>query len=108
LPVYEYRCANGHYFDKTEGFDAPREQPCPQCGAMAVRQISLPAVIFKGPGFYSTDNRGSSRGDNGKGAESDTSTPSSASKDDHGDSHGDGGHSHGSERKPKTEAPAGD
>ena len=107
MPVYEYRCANGHHFDKHEGFDAPRIQSCAVCGATATRQISLPAVIFKGPGFYSTDNR-SSRGGNGHSAESDTSTPSKASKDDHGDSHGDSGHSHGSESKPKTEAPAGD
>lgn len=107
MPVYEYRCANGHHFEKTEGFDAPRVQSCAVCGATATRQISLPAVIFKGSGFYSTDNR-SSRGGNGHSAESDTSTPSNASKDDHGDSHGDSGHSHGSESKPKTEAPAGD
>jgi putative FmdB family regulatory protein len=108
VPVYEYRCANGHHFDKHEGFDAPRIQSCAVCGATATRQISLPAVIFKGPGFYNTDNRGSSRGGNGKSGESDSSVPSSASSDDHGHSHGDGGHSHGSESKPKTEAPAGD
>ena len=101
MPVYEYRCDNGHYYDKTEGFDAPRQQPCPVCGSTATRQISLPAVIFKGPGFYSTDNRGS-RGGNGKSAESESST---SSADDHGHSHGPGGHSHGSE-SPKAEATA--
>ena len=108
MPVYEYRCENGHHFDKTQGFDAPREQNCPQCGALALRQISLPAVIFKGPGFYSTDNRGSSRGGNGKSAESDSDKSASASKDDHGYSHGDGGHSDGSESGSKTEAAAND
>lgn len=103
MPVYEYRCENSHYYDKTEGFDAPRQQPCPVCGSTATRQISLPAVIFKGPGFYSTDNRGSSRGVNGKGADSDTSTSSS---DGHGDhSHGEEGHTHGGEG-PKAEAAA--
>ena len=108
MPVYEYRCENGHHFDKTQGFDALREQICPQCGALALRQISLPAVIFKGPGFYSTDNRGASHGANGKSSDSETSTSSSASKDDHGHSHGDGGHSDGSESKPKAEASAGE
>jgi putative FmdB family regulatory protein len=57
LPIYEYRCANGHLYDKAEGFDAPTRQKCPSCGARAQRQISVPAVVFKGSGFYSTDNR---------------------------------------------------
>jgi putative FmdB family regulatory protein len=106
LPVYEYRCDNGHHFDKTEGFDAPRQQSCSICGTTATRQISLPAVIFKGPGFYKTDNRGSSRGGNGKSADSESSTSSSSSSDGHGHSHGDGGHSHGSDSSPKTETAA--
>ena len=105
MPVYEYRCENGHYFDKTEGFDAPRQQPCPVCAAPATRQISLPTVIFKGPGFYKTDNRASHDAGNGKSAESDVSTPSG---DGHGHSHGEGGHSHGSETASKAEAPAND
>ena len=61
MPVYEYACSKGHRYEKTEGFDAPSRQKCITCGALARRQISLPAVIFKGSGFYSTDNRKSSR-----------------------------------------------
>jgi putative FmdB family regulatory protein len=95
VPVYEYRCGSGHRYEKTEGFDAPREQICPVCGTNARRQISLPAVIFKGPGFYSTDNRSSSGGGNGKSTDSGTSTSS-----DH--SHGEGPHSDSSE-SPKAE-----
>jgi putative FmdB family regulatory protein len=106
VPVYEYRCENGHYFDKTEGFDAPRVQSCLTCGATATRQISLPAVIFKGPGFYSTDNRSSSRGGNGKSTDLDSVSRSSTSSDDHGHSHGDGGHTHGSDSGTKAEAAA--
>jgi putative FmdB family regulatory protein len=78
VPVYEYRCNKGHQYEKTEGFDAPVEQPCSTCGSRARRQISMPAVIFKGPGFYSTDNRKSSWSGNG-----------SSSSDGH-----DSGHSH--------------
>jgi putative FmdB family regulatory protein len=65
LPIYEYRCAKGHQYEQAEGFDAPTEQSCPHCGGRARRRISLPAVIFKGRGFYSTDNREASSGDNG-------------------------------------------
>ncbi len=57
MPIYEYRCAQGHQYERWEGFDAPVEQECPNCGSAARRLFSPPAVIFKGPGFYSTDNR---------------------------------------------------
>jgi putative FmdB family regulatory protein len=68
LPVYEYRCNKGHEYERTEGFSAPSRQKC-ECGATAQRLISRPAVIFKGSGFYSTDNRKSGGG-------RDTSAPS--------------------------------
>ncbi|HEV8574065.1 MAG TPA: FmdB family zinc ribbon protein [Dehalococcoidia bacterium] len=100
MPVYEYRCSRGHHYEKTEGFDAPRRQPCPECGTTATRQISLPAVIFKGPGFYSTDNRGSSRGGNGKS--SDHSDTSKSTSDGH--PHDDGNHSSSRDTGPKIEA----
>ena len=57
MPVYEYLCSRGHEHEKVEGFDAPTEHACPHCGGSARRQFSAPAVIFKGSGFYSTDNR---------------------------------------------------
>ena len=98
MPVYEYRCGGGHEYEKTEGFQAPTEHACPTCGKKSRRQLSLPAVIFKGSGFYSTDNR-KSGGGNGR-----TSTTESASSNGH--SHdGDHGHSHGSS-EPKVEAAA--
>ncbi|MEO8458755.1 MAG: FmdB family zinc ribbon protein [Chloroflexota bacterium] len=102
MPVYEYRCAKGHDYEKTEGFSAPTEQKCIVCGAKAKRQISKPAVIFKGSGFYSTDNRRSTSSSASETSSSDTksdSTPA-ASTSDNGHSHGDGGHSHGASEKP--------
>jgi len=73
LPVYEYRCSRGHEYEKVEGFQAPTEHACPDCGQTARRRISAPAVIFKGSGFYSTDNRKSSgsNGSSGNGASED-------------------------------------
>ena len=69
MPTYEYRCANGHDFEKffrTISASQP-EVPCPQCGAVGVRQLSAGAgLLFKGSGFYLTDygkNAHATRGD---------------------------------------------
>lgn len=60
MPTYEYRCENGHQYEKREGFDAPAKQKCPTCKAVASRMLFAPPVVFKGSGFYKTDSRGSS------------------------------------------------
>ncbi len=65
MPVYEYKCGRGHQYEKIEGFDAPSRHACPHCGEQAGRIFSPPAVIFKGSGFYSTDNRRTYQGVNG-------------------------------------------
>jgi len=58
LPIYEYRCGLcGHQYEKKEGFDAPVEQACPECGGVTRRLFQVPGIVFKGPGFYVTDNR---------------------------------------------------
>jgi putative FmdB family regulatory protein len=106
VPVYEYRCLKGHTYEKTEGFSARSTQKCTVCGARAKRQISMPAVIFKGSGFYSTDNRGSGAKGGRTSSSSDTddspaSPPAASSSTDngHGHSHGPGGHTHDSGKK---------
>ena len=38
-------------------FHSQDVQSCPECGDVMEKQISLPAVHFKGTGFYKTDNR---------------------------------------------------
>jgi putative FmdB family regulatory protein len=56
VPIYEYRCPNGHTFEVFQRMtDAPVET-CATCGAGPVEKILFPvAVHFKGSGFYSTD-----------------------------------------------------
>jgi len=58
MPTYEFVCTNGHHFDKfyRKISDAASELRCPECGAVATRQISGGAgLLFKGSGFYITD-----------------------------------------------------
>jgi putative FmdB family regulatory protein len=56
MPTYEYRCPDGHDFEKFQKMtDKPRAK-CPVCGKPAVRKISGGAgLVFKGSGFYITD-----------------------------------------------------
>jgi putative FmdB family regulatory protein len=58
MPTYAFRCPTGHDFDrfyKTMS-NSPMELPCPECGAIAARQMSGGAgLMFKGSGFYLTD-----------------------------------------------------
>jgi putative FmdB family regulatory protein len=56
MPTYEYRCPEGHDFERFQKIsDSPRVR-CPTCGRMARRMISGGAgLIFKGSGFYITD-----------------------------------------------------
>ncbi len=57
MPTYEYRCRNGHVFEKFyPAINANRRVKCPTCGRVAERQISGGAgLVFKGSGFYITD-----------------------------------------------------
>ena len=58
MPTYEYRCPDGHEFEKfyRKISDAGAEVACPQCGKIAQRRISAGAgLVFKGSGFYITD-----------------------------------------------------
>ena len=71
MPTYEFRCPNGHVFDKRyRSFaDSLTEIPCPDCGETASRQISGGAgLLFKGSGFYLTDYGKNAHRTSGDGA----------------------------------------
>ena len=61
MPTYDYRCPEGHTFER---FHRMSEQPlaeCPTCGTRAERILSAGAgFLFKGEGFYITDYRSES------------------------------------------------
>lgn len=58
MPRYVYECTKcGNTYEKLEGWDAKPRQRCPECKAMAQRIPAPPAIVFKGSGWYSTDNR---------------------------------------------------
>ncbi|HKP29557.1 MAG TPA: zinc ribbon domain-containing protein [Gemmatimonadales bacterium] len=56
MPTYEYRCPQGHEFEKFQKMSDTARVKCPVCGKVASRKISGGAgFVFKGSGFYITD-----------------------------------------------------
>jgi len=62
MPVYEYECKEcSNRFEKIQPITADPLKECPNCGENALRRVFQPVgVIFKGSGWYITDNRNSS------------------------------------------------
>jgi putative FmdB family regulatory protein len=87
MPIYEYKCPNGHLLEVFHGMSDPGPDRCEVCGAEPLQRVLHPvAVHYKGSGFYSTDyGRGSrkpkdaSSGDSGSSGSSSTSDSGSSS-----------------------------
>ena len=57
MPIYEYECLEcGARFDRLQRFGDPQPETCPNGHPQVHRLLSQPAIIFKGSGFYVTDN----------------------------------------------------
>jgi len=55
MPIYEYRCENGHLFEVMQKIADPPVTACETCAATVQRVFHPIAVHFKGSGFYNTD-----------------------------------------------------
>ncbi len=61
MPLYEYECEEcGLRFERRQHFSDDPVRICPDCSGAVVRLIQPAGIIFKGSGFYVTDNRGKS------------------------------------------------
>jgi putative FmdB family regulatory protein len=90
MPIYEYKCENGHVFDVIQKMTDEPLTECQECGAAAARVLAAPAIHFKGSGFYNTDygkkkkaaaNGSSSEGGSSGESKSSDSGSSSSSSD---------------------------
>ena len=62
MPIYEYRCENGHVFEVIQSMSEDPVAACEECGAPVERVFHPVAVHFKGSGFYNTDYKGKDQG----------------------------------------------
>ena len=71
MPLYEYQCQDcGVRFERRQHINDEPVKICPECGWNVHRLIQPVGIIFKGSGFYVTDNR----------AKSSTATPGNTKK----------------------------
>ena len=58
MPLYEYQCMRcSTEFEVKRSLDDESAITCPKCQGKGQRMFSPVPIIFKGPGFYTTDNR---------------------------------------------------
>jgi putative FmdB family regulatory protein len=55
MPIYEYKCENGHVFDVMQKLSEDPLSSCIECGAPVRKVLHPVSISFKGSGFYSTD-----------------------------------------------------
>ena len=91
MPIYEYRCPDGHTFEVFQRMADPPSEVCEVCGKAPVEKVLYPvAVHYKGSGFYSTDY---GKGGRKAAATKDGDSAASTSSNDSGPSAKDSGSS---------------
>ncbi len=61
MPTYVYECEDcGVRFERLQSYSDASLRECPECSGHVHRVIQPVGVIFKGSGFYVTDNKGKS------------------------------------------------
>lgn len=80
MPLYEYKCPNGHLFEVIHGMTEDGPTACEVCGASPLQRVLHPvAVHYKGSGFYSTDYGSKKKAAAAKESSGSDSSPSSDS-----------------------------
>lgn len=82
MPIYEYRCPEGHLFERFQSMTAPPPERCDVCAAGPVELVLYPVAIhYKGSGFYTTDyGKGKAPKKDGESTSSSTDSKPAESK----------------------------
>jgi putative FmdB family regulatory protein len=89
MPIYEYRCRNGHTFEVMQSMSEDPITSCEHCESSVERVFHPVAVVFKGSGFYTTDYARKSSAKPASDSGSEPSSSASASSSEKGKSGGD-------------------
>ncbi|HEX4526493.1 MAG TPA: zinc ribbon domain-containing protein [Gaiellaceae bacterium] len=105
MPIYEYKCPNGHLFEVFHGMTEAGPTVCEVCGEGPLQVVLHPvAVHYKGSGFYSTDYGRKSKQTAKEGGASDSSSSDSSSSDSSSSSSADGGSASSGDSKKAADA----
>ncbi|MGF1472674.1 MAG: FmdB family zinc ribbon protein [Rubrobacteraceae bacterium] len=63
MPIYEYKCENGHVFDIMQKMSEDPLRSCIECEAPVKKLLHPVNISFRGSGFYSTDYKGGKKPD---------------------------------------------
>ncbi len=79
MPLYEYQCGEcGRRFERLQKVNDEPVRECPYCGGAVDRLLGVPALQFKGSGWYVTDYGKGSGGRNESGSAASTSDKESS------------------------------
>ena len=104
MPIYEFRCENGHLFEVMQKITDPPITECVTCGAPVTRVFHPIAVHFKGSGFYNTDYGTAKRKRETEKSASDGAAKQDAKQADKKDAKKSGDASSSSSSSPSTDA----
>lgn len=80
MPTYQYACTEcGHAFEQFQSFSDDALTECPECTGRLRKLFNAVGVVFKGSGFYATDNRSGSSTSTSSTTSSSTTTSSDSS-----------------------------
>ena len=104
MPIYEYRCANGHSFVVIQRMSDDPVSACQECDAPVERVFHPVAVHFKGSGFYTTDYRSTGKSDGKPEPAKDSSDTKAKDSSDGGKGSGGGAKESGGKAKASSDA----
>jgi putative FmdB family regulatory protein len=109
MPIYEFVCEScGHEFEQILAFSATKMPNCPACQSEQVhRQMSRPAIHFKGSGWYINDSKVASKvSANGPDKEKNGSSGASTGESSQSEKSSETSENKSSESKAEVKAPS--
>jgi len=104
MPTYQYRCTScDTELEKVQKFSDEPLTVCPECNGSLRKVFSAVGVVFKGSGFYATDNRPKGKHGAGKSGEKSGDKHGEKSGEKHHEKHGEKSESkHGEKSESKS------